>query len=96
MIRRIFTRWDPWSLLDESIYTWGLDRKEFWIAITAIGVLLLVDLVRRLKKQDVIQLLNTQCIWFRWGLYLTLLFAVLILGQYGPAYDPQAFLYFEF
>ncbi len=96
MISRLFTRWDPWTLFDESIYTWGLDRKEFWIALFAIAVLLAVDLVRRIKKQDVIQLLNAQCIWFRWGLYLLMLFAVLIWGQYGPEYDPQVFLYFEF
>lgn len=96
MISRLFTRWDPWTLFDESIYTWGLDRKEFWIAMAAIAVLFAVDLVRRVKKQDMIQMLNTQCIWFRWGLYLLMLFAVLILGHYGPEYDPQAFLYFDF
>lgn len=96
MISRLFTRWDPWTLFDESIYTWGLDRKEFWIAIFVIAVLLVVDLVRRVRQQDVIQLLSAQCIWFRWGLYLLLLFAILIWGQYGPEYDPQVFLYFEF
>lgn len=96
MISRLFTRWNPWTLFDESIYTWGLDRKEFWIALLAIAVMFLVDLVRRIKKQDVIQLLNAQCIWFRWGLYLMLLFAVLVLGHYGPEYDPKVFLYFEF
>lgn len=96
MTSRFFTRWDPWTLFDDSIYTWGLSRKEFWIALFAIAVMFIVDLVRRVKKQDMIQLLNAQCIWFRWGLYLSLLFAVLILGQYGPAYDPQIFLYFEF
>lgn len=96
MISRLFTRWDPWTLFDESVYTWGLERKEFWIAVFAVMVLLVVDLVRRIKKQDIIQMLNTQCIWFRWGLYLLLLFAVVILGYYGPTYDPQAFLYFAF
>lgn len=96
MISRLFTRWDPWTLFDESVYTWGLERKEFWIAVFAVMVLLVVDLVRRIKKQDIIQMLNTQCIWFRWGLYLLLLFAVVILGHYGPTYDPQAFLYFAF
>ena len=96
MISRLFTRWDPWTLFDDSIYTWGLDRKEFWIALAAIAVLFTVDLVRRIKKQDIIQMLNTQCIWFRWGIYLLMLFAILILGHYGPEYDPQVFLYFDF
>lgn len=96
MISRLFTRWDPWTLFDESIYTWGLDRKEFWIALLAIAVMLTVDAVRRISQRDVIYLLNQQCIWFRWGLYLLLLFSILVLGQYGPEYDPQIFLYFEF
>ena len=96
IILRIFTRWDPWTLFDESIYAWGLNRKEFWIAVFATVVLFMVDFIRRSKKQDIIELLNKQCIGFRWGLYLALLFSVLILGHYGPEYDPQIFLYFAF
>ena len=32
----------------------------------------------------------------RWGLYLTLFLAVLILGVYGPGYDASVFIYREF
>jgi hypothetical protein len=32
----------------------------------------------------------------RWALYLALFLAVLILGVYGPSYDPTVFIYREF
>jgi hypothetical protein len=32
----------------------------------------------------------------RWGLYLALLLAVIILGVYGPGYDASVFIYREF
>ena len=32
----------------------------------------------------------------RWALYLALFLAVLLLGVYGPSYDPTVFIYREF
>ncbi len=40
--------------------------------------------------------LAAQNLWFRWGVLLCALFAVLIFGVYGPGFDAAAFLYFQF
>ena len=40
--------------------------------------------------------IDTKTLVIRWALYLALFLAVLILGVYGPSYDPTVFIYREF
>lgn len=40
--------------------------------------------------------LAEQNLWFRWGVLLALIAAVYIFGIYGPGYDAQQFIYFQF
>ena len=95
-IYRILTRWDLWTLFDESLYNLGLNRFEMNILYVSLLVLLLVDLVRYKKGQRIDVFLAEQCIWFRWMVVFGLIFAVIIFGMYGPAFDAQQFIYFQF
>ena len=95
-IKRIFTKWDPWSLFNGEIYTLGLDRPEFNILIVATVVLLLVDLLRYVKKQTITVFLDAQNIWFRWGVILLMIGAVIVYGMYGINFDSAQFIYFQF
>ena len=95
-IYRIFTKWDFWRLFDDSLYKLGLNRFEMNILFMSLVLLLLVDLVRYKKNQRFDVFLAEQCIWFRWMLLFVLIFAVLIFGVYGPAFDAQQFIYFQF
>ena len=54
-----------------------------------------VDYMKK-KKVDFKGALARQNIWFRWLVYYGLIFAVLILGIYGPEYDASTFIYFQF
>ncbi len=94
--KRMFTKWDPWSLFNGEIYNLGLDRFEFNVLIVATVVLLLVDLIRYCKKQVITEFLQEQCIWFRWGVIFALIFATIIYGMYGINFESSQFIYFQF
>ncbi|HOO27525.1 MAG TPA: MBOAT family O-acyltransferase [Lachnospiraceae bacterium] len=96
VIRRMFVKWDPWTIFDGTIYTWGLSEKDFRITVFTILLLLAADLIKKKKGGNVIGFLNQQNIWFRWGIYIFICCAIAVWGQYGAGHDPQAFLYFSF
>lgn len=94
--KRMFTKWDPWSLFNGEIYNLGLDRFEFNVLIVATVALLLVDFIRYCKKQMITEFLQEQCIWFRWGVIFALIFATIIYGMYGIQFESSQFIYFQF
>ncbi len=94
--KRLFTKWDPWSLFNGEIYTLGLDRPEFNILVVSVMILFLADLIRYKKKQDVVAFLQEQCIWFRWGAVMLLTLAILVFGIYGVKFESSQFIYFQF
>ena len=95
-IRRMVTKPDLWNLFNGELYNLGLDRVEMNVLFVGLLVLLLVDLVRYFKKQQLDTFLAGQNLWFRWGVLLGLIAAVAIFGIYGPGYDAQQFIYFQF
>jgi hypothetical protein len=94
IMRAAFAEWNPWIFFDGSLYKLGLDRPDFWAAFFGLGVLFVVSLLE--QKGSVRPRLARQNLVFRWALYLGLLFSVLILGMYGPGFDPRAFIYAGF
>lgn len=94
--RRIFTKWDPWSLFNGEIYTLGLDRFEFNILVVSVVALFLVELLRYVKKETITDFLEKQCIWFRWGVIFVLIAAILVYGVYGIKFESSQFIYFQF
>lgn len=94
--KRIFTKWDPWSLFNGEIYTLGLDRTEFNILVVSVVVLFLVDLIRYFKKQNITVFLEEQCIWFQWLTVILLIGAIIVYGIYGIRFDSSQFIYFQF
>ena len=94
--KRMFTKWDPWNLLNGEIYTLGLDHLEMNVLIIGMVILFLVDLLRYRKNQTIADFLSDQCIWFRWLVILGLIFGVLIFGIYGIKFESSQFIYFQF
>lgn len=95
-IGRIVRYMDPWSLWNGSLYTLGLTKVEFWIAIIALILLLVVDGIRYKKGMQLYEYLNTQPIFFRWAIYIFIVVAIYLFGIYGFAYDATQFYYFQF
>ena len=95
MIKSLVTQFNPWIFFDDSLYSLGLDRKEFGFMIISIIILIIADYVKW-KGYSVREWVYKQDLWFRWGFYIISIMVVLIFGIWGPGYDQNAFIYFQF
>lgn len=95
-IERIFIRPTPWILFNGEIYSLGLDRVEMNILIMSLVLLILVDLVRYRKNITIDVFLMEQNLWFEWLAVICLILMIFIFGEYGPTFDAQQFIYFQF
>ena len=91
---RRFCIFDLWSLSGGRLFELGLDKADMTVAVCAVLVLLIVDLAGR--RCDVGDLVERQALPLRWIVYLLGIFAIIVLGIYGPQYEAAAFIYFQF
>lgn len=96
IIKRIVTKPTPWLFSNGGIYQLGLDRVEMNILIIAAVILFLVDLIRYRKKQMLDAFLFEQNLWFEWLVVIGLIAMIFLFGEYGPMFDAQQFIYFQF
>lgn len=78
-----------------SVYDLGLDRGNWFMLVTAICILFMVDVIHESGK-SVFRLVSRQTLWFRWILYLGLIWCTILFGIYGVEYDSSQFIYFQF
>lgn len=95
-VSNLFTRWNPWVFFNESLYTFGLDRREAGILFAALTALIIVDLVRYWKGLNLGEALYRQNLVFRWIVMISLAVAVIVYGVYGIDFDSAKFIYFTF
>ena len=86
---------NPWILFDGSLYTCGLDEKNFCFMMISVLVLLFADFckVKGIKVRDVI---IRQDYWFRWVFIAAAIGTILLFGMWGPSFDKGNFIYFQF
>lgn len=95
MIKNMFAEFNPWVLTDGTLFKLGLDSADMFVLLVSLGVLFVMS-VLKYKGMNIRQTLAKQGIWFRYFVYLAGIFAVLVWGIYGPAYDASQFIYFQF
>ena len=95
-IIRIFTRPTPWLLFNGGIYALGLDRVEMNILLFAVALLFLTDCVRYKLHVTIDRFLMKQNLWFEWLAVIAFILMIFIFGEYGPHFDAQQFIYFQF
>lgn len=93
---RIFTRPTPWILFNGGIFNLGLDRVEMNILMFSLLMLFVVDMIRYQKQMTLDAFLVEQNLWFRWSVVIGLVIMIFIFGEYGPTFDAQQFIYFQF
>ena len=87
-----FSKFNPWVLVDGTLFELGLDPANFVLMILVIAVLFAVDYLNE-KEYCVRELVTKQDIVFRWTVYLVAIFTIIIFGVYGPEYNSSAFIY---
>lgn len=95
MLKRIWHHFELGVLLDGSLLSIGIGRKDFTLLFFAIGMLWLADLFHEHRK-SIRQWLDGQNLLFRWAAYYAAIFFIIIFGIYGFGYDATAFIYFQF
>lgn len=93
-IIRMVTTFDIRFLLNENLYTMGLDFKEIYLLIFLILFLIVIGVIQ--QKVVIRQWLVSQNMIFRWGIYLISVFIILLWGIYGADYQQTQFIYFQF
>lgn len=78
-----------------SVYEIGLDRGNWFMLCFGIILLLAVDIVHE-RGKSIFSFVNRQMFWFRWTLYLGLIWGTILFGVYGIDYDSSQFIYFQF
>lgn len=95
IFRQAFAVFNPWVLIDGSLYQLGIAQTEFWVLMCSIGLLFVTDVLHEHGFSFRDGLLKQQ-IWYRWLVYFCMIFAVLLLGVYGPEMTASAFIYSQF
>lgn len=80
---------------DGSLYELGVERKGMNVLLASIAVLFIVD-YQKYRNRDLTAFVLKQGYWFRYLVYASLFFVILIYGCYGDTYDAQQFIYFQF
>lgn len=95
-IRQLFTFPDMGVLFSGELFQLGLNENDFRALAFCLIVLFLIDFVRYRKNMRLEKFLRTQNLWFQWAVLLTLIFCIVVFGQYGLDYDAAEFIYFQF
>ncbi|MBP3476336.1 MAG: MBOAT family protein [Lachnospiraceae bacterium] len=95
IIKRIVTVQNPWILLDGSLYTCGLDQKNFQLMIWGIILLMTAD-VCKYKGIKLRKVIAEQDYWAQCFLVVVFSIGILLFGIWGIGYDAANFIYFQF
>lgn len=95
IIKAMFTVHNPWILIDNSLYSCGLDEKNFRLMLISMMILLFADIckVRGIKVRETIV---HQDYWVRWIVFAISIVFILTFGVWGPNYNAANFIYFQF
>lgn len=94
-ISGIFSRWDPWTLWDGTLYQLGLSAYEVNILFAALILLVLVDLLRYKSNKRIDVFLREQGALVQILFIVIMILSILIYGKYGE-YNERQFIYFQF
>lgn len=92
VIKNMLAQWNPWIFFDGTMFGFGLNAPNVWVLLLGIAVLGFVGHLHA-KGVKIRESIAAQHIAVRWLIYLTAIFAVLILGMYGANYHGSEFIY---
>lgn len=90
----IFHNLQMWQWFDESIWSYGLTRKDGTLLICALLVVLIISSLQ--ERMEVREWLDNHSLILRWGLMYAGIIVVIIFGIYGAGYDAARFIYMQY
>lgn len=95
MFTGIFTRTNLEMISNGKLFAIGLTQSDFIIIIIGVLIMFVVGLLQerghKLRKE-----ISKQNLPFRWMLYYSIIFAIIIFGIYGQGYVASDFIYGQF
>lgn len=91
MLGSLFTVYNPWILLNDSLFELGLDIKECMLLL--LSVLLLFAVSWKGRTKEVGNWLMKQHLILRWTVYIGGILLIVVYGTYGFGFDAQDFIY---
>lgn len=95
LLKRIVLDFNFQMVSDGTIFTYGLDRKDTYVMLIGILLMLIVDIVHE-RGKEIRENIAKQRFFIRWGVYYLAFMAVVIFGMYGPGLDAASFVYGAF
>lgn len=93
--RMILCKPDLSVFCNGTLFTLGLDAKDFGVAIVAVLILFIVDAMQY-AGVNLYDLYRRRNVIIRTAAVYVMIFVLLIWGIYGPGYDAAQFIYFQF
>ena len=83
------------ALTDGTLFSFGMDRVNFVLAILGITVMFVVSVLKE-NGVSIRESISRMHIVVRWAIYIAAFYIIVIFGIYGPGYDASAFAYMGF
>jgi D-alanyl-lipoteichoic acid acyltransferase DltB (MBOAT superfamily) len=95
MIIRSFTTFKFSDFISLNFNNFGLDTPQMSILVISLIILFVIEILQE-KGINIRLSIAKQDFIFRWSLFLTLIFAIIIFGIYGIGYNSNDFIYMGF
>ena len=95
-LKQMLTSFNFAVLFNGSLYKLGLVRNDMHALVLGVFILFLTDMVRYKANMRIEKYLCTQNLWFKWAVLLTMIFCIVLFGEYGINYNAAEFIYFQF
>lgn len=83
------------SVQNKSLLALGLEWYDWLILLIALLILTTVDILHE-NNIRIREWLFQERTWFRWMIYLSAIWVIILFGIYGVEYDASQFIYFQF
>lgn len=93
--KRVLLEFNLNALFSENLFTYGIDKKDFYVVIIGIILMFVVDILKECGI-PIRETIGKQKLPIRWGIYYFAVMAVVIFGMYGTGFDASSFVYGAF
>lgn len=95
ILKTIWDDFNIWYLFSDNFYKLFGSSKDLAVTIFSLVIVLFVDILRT-QGIDVKAYILRQQFFYRWLVYILIIFIVMIWGGYGSGYEQTQFIYFQF